>query len=140
MNQELILYPLGALILLSGFPLLRSAVLNINAAKSKKFGLRVFQEMDSTKLPKKNAWAMNNFSNLYEMPVLLFVLATLLYVDKRVDSLYLVGAWVYVATRAIHTWIHITKNNPLHRLRIFFISCLVLWGLWIRYFYQLWST
>jgi hypothetical protein len=46
-------------------------------------------------------------------------------------------AWLYVALRYVHTWIHLTSNDVLLRFRIYFGSGLVLVVMWASLFVQL---
>ena len=41
-------------------------------------------------------------------------------------------AWAYVATRVIHAWVHLGGNRVRHRMRAYFVSWLLLLGLWIH--------
>jgi hypothetical protein len=43
-------------------------------------------------------------------------------------------AWVYVALRVIHSLIHITYNNVLHRLSAYALSNFVLMAFWVLFF------
>lgn len=56
------------------------------------------------------------------------------FVAARVGGLVLVLAWAYVALRVIHTLIHLTYNNVLHRLTAFAASNGVLGTLWVVFF------
>ena len=49
-----------------------------------------------------------------------------------VDAAGLALAWAYVACRALHSLIHLTYNNVLHRLAAFAASNVVLLVIWIR--------
>ena len=40
-------------------------------------------------------------------------------------------AWVYVAARVAHAYVHLGGNRIRHRLRVYFFSCLVLLAMWI---------
>jgi hypothetical protein len=40
-------------------------------------------------------------------------------------------AWVYVALRVMHSLVHISYNDVLHRLALFFCSNLALVSLWV---------
>lgn len=55
-----------------------------------------------------------------------------LYAIGAVDGAAIALAWVYAATRALHSLIHLTYNNVLHRLAMFAASTVVLLVIWIR--------
>ena len=46
-------------------------------------------------------------------------------------------AWVYVGLRVLHSIVHLTYNNVMHRLTIFAASNAVLAVLWIVFFFRL---
>ncbi len=73
----------------------------------------------------------NNFHNQFETPVLFYVLcgaATFLGATGIVMTLL---AWAYVATRLVHSIIHVTTNRVRHRFAIFALGVAVLIVIWI---------
>ena len=77
-----------------------------------------------------NTRASDNYKNLFEMPVLFYVLCLALYVTESANEFYLAAAWVYVALRVVHSFIHLTYNNVLQRFAAFAASALLLVGMW----------
>ena len=69
----------------------------------------------------------DNFRNLFEIPVLFYVLALWLVLADRVDDTYLQAAWVFVAFRALHSAVHCSVNIVLLRFYLYLISTLALW-------------
>ena len=71
-----------------------------------------------------------NLANLFEMPVLYFVLVPLLLATGLATLTQVVLAWGYVALRAGHSIAHITgRVRP--RFGLFLMSHAVLAGMWI---------
>lgn len=56
------------------------------------------------------------------------------YATGRTDEMAVWLAWVYVALRFLHSFIHLTYNNVLHRLSAFAVSNFVLIGMWAAFF------
>lgn len=56
------------------------------------------------------------------------------YVAGRVDQTALALAWTYVGLRAIHSVIHLSYNNVVHRLTAYALSNAVLAAFWIVFF------
>ena len=79
-----------------------------------------------------SAAAADNFSNLFEVPVLLYTAIMLTLILMVQDSILVALAWTYVASRYIHTFIHITYNRVMHRFSVFIFSCFVLLAMWVR--------
>jgi hypothetical protein len=60
-----------------------------------------------------------NLANLYELPTIFYALCLTAFAAGVADSVTLGLAWAFVATRIVHTAIHITYNNVLHRFLVF---------------------
>ena len=72
-----------------------------------------------------------NVANLFEVPVL-FYTAGVLYVALEIsDSVPVTLAWLFVIARVIHTGIHLSYNNVMHRLIVFGLGNLSVLGMWI---------
>ena len=79
----------------------------------------------------------NNLSNLFHFPVLFYIACVLIIVFVRVDEFYIYFAWAYVASRYLHSAIHILYNDVLQRFAIYLLSSLVLMAIWIKLFFDL---
>jgi hypothetical protein len=75
----------------------------------------------------------NNLRNLFEMPVLYFALVPLLLVTAQAGPVQVVLAWIYVALRAVHSWIHIVPKQVQPRFFVYLASCVVLAAMWIGF-------
>jgi hypothetical protein len=76
--------------------------------------------------------AADNYANLFESPVL-FYTAILLTLSLMVqDNILVILSWLYVTSRYIHSFIHITYNKVMHRFSVFVFSSLVLLAIWVR--------
>jgi hypothetical protein len=91
-----------------------------------------FRYGESERVPPEARLPSRNYVNLLEMPLLFYVACVVLYVLGAVDAAAIALAWVYVAARALHSLIHLTYNNVLHRLAVFAASTVVLLVIWIR--------
>ena len=76
--------------------------------------------------------AADNYRNLFEMPVLFYLLCALLVALNKADSLFAAGAWAYVLLRCVHSYIHTGYNKVMHRFAAFLASSVVLAFLWVR--------
>jgi hypothetical protein len=81
--------------------------------------------------------ASNNFRNLFEMPVLFFVVVLLLLGTRQADYAQVVLAWAYVGFRALHSLIHIGPKNVRTRFMVYLASCAILSAMWIGLFVDL---
>ena len=74
----------------------------------------------------------DNFKNLFEMPVLFYVLALYLYATSQVDGAYVAAGWVFALFRALHSVVHCTFNHVMLRFSLYLVSCLALFFMGIR--------
>ncbi|MBX3702346.1 MAG: MAPEG family protein [Steroidobacteraceae bacterium] len=68
----------------------------------------------------------NNLRNQFELPVLFYVVALVLWALDAVNVAALVAAWAFVASRLVHAWIHCTTNVVAHRRRVFTVGWWIL--------------
>jgi hypothetical protein len=71
------------------------------------------------------------FSNQFELPVLFFVLTILAIMTRKADILFVAMAWIFVAARLGHAFIHTTSNVVRLRGAVYIVGALVLMAMWI---------
>jgi hypothetical protein len=69
----------------------------------------------------------DNLKNLFEIPVLFYALALVLFVTDQVDAVYVGAAWVFVVFRALHSAVHCTVNIIMVRFNLYLLSTLAVW-------------
>jgi hypothetical protein len=84
----------------------------------------------STATPFVNR-STRHIANLFEFPVLFYVVCLIALQLHTTGAAALVLAWVYVALRALHSIIHLTYNRVMHRMPVFMASNFVLLFLWL---------
>jgi len=109
----------------------------VRAAKAGRIRVDYYKLYSGEPEPDDLRAVSRNVSNLLEFPVLFYIAALIVFLLQRVDTIYLVLAWAYVALRVLHSIIHVTYNKVVHRFRAFILSFLVLVGLWVRLGFQL---
>jgi hypothetical protein len=130
------LWPMGALAMLTFIVLSLIPVRRFRAAFAGKVTAHDFKLGESANVPPHVSLANRNYMNLLEFPQLFYVICLMLYVTDRVDIMFYQLAWAYVALRGVHSVIHITYNNVMHRLVIFAISNFVLIAMWALFFFE----
>jgi hypothetical protein len=129
-----ILLPMGALALLTFIVLIFIPIRRFRAAFAGKVGPEDFELGESIRVPGNVSLPNRNYMNLTELPVLFYVVCLMFYATDRVDHAIVMIAWAYVATRTLHSLIHISYNNVFHRLIAFSISNIVLGTMWVLFF------
>jgi len=84
--------------------------------------------------------AANNFRNLFELPVVFYVLCLLLFVADLADLAYLAAAWLFVALRAVHSFVQCTGNVVILRFSVYMAGAMVLWLMVMRLALQLFGV
>ncbi|MDY6980043.1 MAG: MAPEG family protein [Pseudomonadota bacterium] len=80
-------------------------------------------------LPPRINLPSENLTNLFELPVLFYVVCLYLYVTGQVDPTYLVLGYGFFVFRLLHSVIHCTYNRVLHRFYTYSIASLALWAM-----------
>ena len=81
--------------------------------------------------------AADNFRNLFEVPVLFYLLCVAIVLSGGSTPGFVAAAWGYVGLRALHSLIHVTYNRVTHRFLAYASSTLLLFGMWIAFFTKL---
>jgi len=76
--------------------------------------------------PDKVKAVGNNYANQFETPVLFYVLCGVAIYVGATGWLTVALAWIYVATRIGHTYVHIGTNHVPTRFNIFLAGMLTL--------------
>ena len=131
MHPNAILYPVFGMFLLTAMVLTRLAILRVGAVRGRmikmsyyRFYLADGSENDSM------FFTSRNFINLFELPVLFYVVTVLIYVTGVVDLGFVVLAWLYVILRSVHSYLHVTSNYVPRRFNVYMMSAFILLVLW----------
>jgi hypothetical protein len=75
----------------------------------------------------------NAYQNQLEMPMLFYVLTILAIVTRQADLFFVVLAWIFVALRILHAYVHVTDNHLGRRGAFFGAAAVVLLIMWIQF-------
>jgi len=131
LNSSAILLPVFALAAWTGVVLLLVFFIRVRAAMRRQVVANDFKLGESPAVPPAVSILNRNYMNLLEVPVLFYVVCLMLYAVSGVTPLAVVMAWSYVGLRLVHSGIHLTYNNVIHRVSVFAVSNAVLVALWI---------
>lgn len=129
-----ILLPVFVMFLLTVFCAFRLGYLRYTAVSRGEVDLQFFRAYRDHEEPEKLRVHSRHLVNLFETPVLFYVIAIVALVTGQGGLLPVVLAWLYVALRCAHSWVHLTSNKVLLRFRLFALSMFVLVLLWIVVF------
>lgn len=84
--------------------------------------------------------ASDNYNNLFELPVLFYVLCAFALATNHVPIWLVAMAWVFVLLRVIHSYIQCTYNKVMHRFFAFIVGFALLGIMWILFLVSYLST
>jgi hypothetical protein len=123
--------PMLAMVILTFVVLGINFYWRFSAVKQRKVSIKYFRAFDGGDAPEYIKTGSRHFSNLFEMPMLFYV-AGLVAMIHHVESIYLTSlAWLFVIFRILHAGIHMTYNNVVHRMSVFWGGSLCILGIWL---------
>jgi hypothetical protein len=128
--QHAIFIPAIAMAFLTGFVWLRLGSDRIGELRARRIHpqqIATSRQMTDT---MQNLQSADHFRNLFEVPVLFYVLCGFLAITELTSPLLLACAWGFVILRAYHTYIHLTHNKVVRRFQAFVASTIVLYVMW----------
>lgn len=130
MNSALMLYPSIAMAMLTLGMLLRMGYLRYRAIHAGRVRISYYRCYNEGQQPPDLHLIMRHVQNHFEVPPLFHAVVIATFASGTVTPLALMLAWLYVAARCAHSYIHLGSNNVSHRFFVFGFSLLVLIGLW----------
>jgi len=139
MKDIAILYPLFAL---AGWTFLMAVFMLRTAFKAVGEGLSVeyFRYGSGAEPPGYMRAAYQQYTNLFEMPVLFYAVGVLTYVTEQATSLLLGLAWAYVGMRMAHSVLHLRNTNVPRRRDAYLLSAVLLMTMWGVLFFNIVAT
>lgn len=93
---------------------------------------RIRTRSKSKALLTDSASAADNFSNLFELPILFYTAILLTLILMVQDGILVILAWSFVISRYLHSFVHVSYNRVMHRFSFFVFSSFVLLAYWVR--------
>jgi hypothetical protein len=128
-----LVYPMFALVLVTAtvmVALFRRRVLAVREGLITTSYFRIYQDQGVPE-PEGAAKAARHFSNLFEAPTLFYVACLAAMIAQQSGAVMVTLAWGYVAARIAHALIHLGPNRLRWRIRVYFVSWVILMAMWI---------
>ena len=132
MSPFALIYPMFAMVLLTAMALVILFRSRVRAVRQGKVTTKYFRIYQGETEPEETAKPARHFANLFEAPVLFYAGCLAAMVTHDGGALIQTLAWLYVAARAVHTYIHLGANRLGRRINAYFASWLVLMALWVH--------
>jgi hypothetical protein len=127
-----IVLPMSVLALWTLLVLLLVPIVRIRAVRARRVAPKDFRYGESANVPGDVSLPNRDYMNLLELPVLFYAACLVILASNRYDHAGYTLAWAFVATRIVHSVIHLTYNNVLHRLLAFGAGVLIVATMWIN--------
>ncbi|MDG2089543.1 MAG: MAPEG family protein [Gammaproteobacteria bacterium] len=121
---------MSAMIFLTSVIGLLTLMTRINSVRSGEMNPAYFKSMSGEDIPDAVKVTSRAFSNQFEVPILFYVVTVLYLFLMPFDTLGFILAWLFVFSRYVHAYIHLSYNHIIHRLLAFlfgFICVIIMW-------------
>jgi hypothetical protein len=132
MMQTAIFWPVIAMVALTISVGTRLAWLRVTGSLKKPGDPKYYNALRKDQAPAATTNTSDHFKNLFEVPVLFYAVCIISYLTGNVDYWQVYLAWAFAGFRLLHSTIHVTYNNVLHRFGAFVLSFCALIAMWIR--------
>lgn len=130
MDQSLIFWPMIAHAALVMIIYLELGRRRYRAGKAGEIRYSDYRVVGARPEPESCGKAARNIVNNFELPMLFHIVAMALFLTNLANLPQLVLAWVFVGSRYIHSLVHLTGNNVMHRAGWFFLGFFALAAMW----------
>ncbi len=131
MSQYGLLFPMFALVVLSFAVIMLLFRSRTRAVAEGKVSAGYFKTYQQGKEPDSSILLSRHLINLFETPMLFYVACLAGMVLEQVTVAMLILAWLYVALRYLHAFIHLGSNKLRPRIALYFLSIVVMLLMWV---------
>lgn len=121
------MYAMVILVVIVAMVMLRSRV---KAIRERKVSIKYFRAMSGAEIPESVQIPARHFSNLFEIPVLFFIVCLASQMMGVAGASMVTLAWIFVGARYVQAFVHLTYNNVLHRMAAYFVGVVTVVTMW----------
>lgn len=125
------IYAMFAMVVLTFMVGIVAVVTRVKSVKNGSVKIKYYRTMDGQEVPEQLTKSTRCFNNMFEVPVLFYVVSTLFVILKSNNELALLLAWLFVGFRVAQAIVHLTYNNVLHRMLMFWGAVISVLAMWI---------
>lgn len=131
-NQHLIL-ACAAMVLITFVVGLRLLFVRVGEMRTNRIHPQAVSTRRQVARKLQDTRASDNFAHLFEVPVLFYAICLAAVGSGHVPSWLPPLAWLFVASRVIHSLIQCTYNKVMHRFAAFLTGFSLIAGMWLAY-------
>ena len=113
------------MIFLTLFVYFKNYLDNRKATKNKSIRFRYFK-IYNQEVPEYVTVSRQTLKNQFELPILFYILVSLIIAFDNMVLSDLIFAWIFVISRYIHCYIRLTSNYVPNRAKVFQIGLIIL--------------
>jgi len=133
MRTDPIWLPCTAMVLVTALVWVKLYVDRIGEMRGKRIDPQSLATARGAASRLENTQAADNFRNLFEVPVLFYVLCVAIAVNGGSAPGLVAAAWLFVGLRALHSLIQVSYNRVMHRFLVYASSTVLLFGMWVAF-------
>ncbi len=103
----------------------------ISAVRKKEVPPQYFKALQGFDLPEKLLNRTRHYDNQFQLPLLFFITCLVWLALNRSTPVVVGLAWAFVASRLIHSYVHLGTNNVIQRAASFVIGWVILAAMWV---------
>jgi hypothetical protein len=130
LQPHAILYPGIAMFFLTFSTILALGLARYRAIQRREVSIGFFRTYDQGDQPPRLHLLARHVQNHFEVPPLFHLGLLFTFAAGAVNPVAVGFAWLFVATRCVHSYIHLGSNDVSRRFFTFGLSLLWLAGLW----------
>ena len=131
MNPNAIVFPAIAMFFLTASLVARMGFLRVRAVRRGEISIAYYRLYNEGLQPDRLQQIGRHVQNHFEAPPLFYAVLLFLYVTGGVTPVSVGLAWLYVGLRAVHSVVHLGRNDVRQRLMVWATSMFVLGCLWL---------
>jgi hypothetical protein len=131
MNLSLV-YPMFAMVVLTYAVATIMFLARLTAVRSGKLKVGYFKTYNIADPGEAVIKTARHYSNLFELPVLFYVVCIVAMFVPTTPERIQTWAWLFVAARVAHAYLHIGPNKLVPRMLSFIAGFLIVLGMWIE--------
>lgn len=131
-NKKLLIYPMALYAFHMFFVAIYLFRTRVRALKNKEVSMKYFRAYTEAGPPEYSRIAERHYENQFEVPTMFFPVGVMHFALGQANNLTLGLMWLFVASRLVHTYVHLGSNNVRVRMIFFMISWLVIVALWAQ--------
>ena len=100
-------------------------------AKNKQVKLSYFRDYQG-EAPERVVVVGRHFDNQFQMPMLFLITCLSTHVFDATGTAAIWLAWIFIVSRVLHSFIHLTSNNVIKRAIAFFLGAIFVLAMWVN--------